>query len=111
MKKILSLLAVILLSAMSQAVIIYVDADFTADTGNTLLAPSAGGGVVPTNTTDTVDGIWRYRSGFGLKPTDTVIPTSPIDLAGGTVYESAGNSGADNVPRIVTTVVFGAEHL
>ncbi len=109
MKRILLGVLVLGMMGMSQA-IIYVDANFTAGTGNTLFAPSAGGGAVPTNATDTVDGIWRARTNLGLKPTDTVIPASPIALAGGTVYESTGNITAgdpptgDNVPRVVTTV-------
>ena len=103
MKNVLLLSVLVLgMAGVSQAGIIYVDADFTADTGNTLLAE---GGAVPTNTTDSVDGIWRSRANFGLKPTDITIPTSPIVLTGGTVYESTGNSNpSDNIPRVVTTV-------
>jgi hypothetical protein len=110
MKRILLGVLVLGMMGMSQAAITYMDADFTAGTGNTLFAPSAGGGTITTTTTDTVDGFWRYRTGLGLKPTDTVIPSSPIVLTGGTVYESTGNNQAgtplasDNVPRVVTTV-------
>jgi hypothetical protein len=80
-----------------------VDADFTAGTGNTLLAE---GGVVSTNTTDSVDGIWRSRTGFGLNPADTALPIGTVATGGaGTVYESTGNSNpSDNIPRVVTTV-------
>ena len=106
MKRILLGLLVLGMMGMSQAVITYVDADFTVGTGNTLFAPSAGGGTITTNTTDTADGIWRYRAGFGLSPTNTAIPTGPIATGGtGTIYSGTDNSNpSDNVPRVVTTV-------
>lgn len=106
MKKLTFLLLTALLAAMSQAAITYVDANFTAGTGNTLYAPSAGGGTVTTNTTDTADGIWRYRTGFGLSPSETALPTTTIPNGGsGTIYESTGNvSPSDDVRRVVTTV-------
>lgn len=112
MKRVPYVLFVIALSALSQAVVIYADAVFTGDNANTLLAPSAGGGAVPVNTTDTVDGIWRYRTGFGLSPADTALPIDPVPTGGsGTVYESTGNtSPADDVPRVVTTVSGLARH-
>ena len=106
MKKITYFLCVALLAAMSQARIIYVDAVFTGGNVNTLYAPSAGGGAITTNTTDTTDGIWRYRAGFGLSPTDTAIPTGPIATGGtGTIYSGTDNSNpSDDVRRVVTTV-------
>lgn len=101
------LLGVLVLGIMGMSeAITYMDANFTAGTGNTLYAPSAGGGAITTNTTDTADGLWRYRTGFGLSPTDTAIPTGTIATGGsGTIYESTGNvSPSDNVLRVVTTV-------
>jgi hypothetical protein len=89
------------------AAIIYVDATDGA-AGNTALAPSAGGGVWTTNTTDTVDAIWRFRTGFGLAPTATSPPSGAGSVTtggAGTVYESTGNTATpDDVPRVVTTV-------
>jgi hypothetical protein len=103
MKNVLLGVLVLGMAGVSQAGIIYVDADFTAGTGNTLLAE---GGVVSTNTTDSVDGIWRSRTGFGLNPADTALPIGTVATGGaGTVYESTGNSNpSDNIPRVVTTV-------
>lgn len=103
MKKLTFLLFVALLAVMSPAAITYVDADHNT---NTNFAPSAGGGALIVNSTDTVDGIWRFRTGFGLSPTDSALPTSPVATGGsGTVYESTGNTATgDDVPRVVTTV-------
>jgi hypothetical protein len=56
------------------------------------------------NTTDSVDGIWRYRSGFGLAPSDTTLPATPIATTG-MIFESTGNSSTqDNCPRLRTDV-------
>jgi PEP-CTERM motif len=85
------------------AAIVYLDATDGAG-GNTAIAPSAGGGVWTTNGTDTAEGIWRLRTGFGLAPTATTVPTGAFDAGSGTVYESSGNvSPSDDVPRLVTT--------
>lgn len=103
----------VLLAAVSQSAITYVDAIFNSSQGgtpNTVLAD--GGAAVPTSTTDTVDGLWRYRTGFGTPPSYTTEPTGTITLSSGcTVYEGTGNSSpSDNVPRVVTsaTVASGA---
>lgn len=103
MKRILVCVLMLAMLGMSQA-ITYVDADFS--NGNTEYAPSSGlSGPITLATTDTVDGLWRYRGGFGLSETDITLPIVPIATGGtGTVYESAGNSGADDVPRVVTSV-------
>jgi hypothetical protein len=94
--------AAFLLASMAHAQINYVDANYNV---NTFLAPSAGGGAVATNGVDAVDGIWRYRTGFGLGVADITLPSGVIATGGsGTVYESAGNTGADDVPRVVTSV-------
>jgi hypothetical protein len=99
------IVAVAVAAGTAEAAIVYVDAT-DGVSGNTAIAPSAGGGVWTTNGTDTVDGIWRLRSGFGLAPTTTSVPSGAFDASGGTVYESTGNSSpSDNVPRLVTNVV------
>jgi hypothetical protein len=93
----------VLLGCIANAQITYVDADYNV---NTFLAPSAGGGTVATNGTDSVDGIWRVRGGFGLGVSDTTLPAGVIATGGsGTVYESTGNSSpSDDVPRVFTSV-------
>jgi hypothetical protein len=106
MRKVTYLLFMVLLAAVSQAAITYVDAIFAAGQGGTPNTVLAEGGVpVPTNTTDSADGIWRYRTGFGIAPTVTIQPTGTITLSSAsTVYEGTGNSNpSDNVPRVVTT--------
>jgi hypothetical protein len=104
MRNVTFLLFMVLLTVVSQAAITYVDANFTAGTGNTVLA--AGGATVPTNGNDAVDGIWRYRTGLGMSTSATTLPTGTVPT-GGTVYEGTGNvqlNGlSDNVPRVVTT--------
>jgi len=94
-------------AAAADAAIIYADATHTGSP-NTTLAPSAGGGAWTVNTTDTAEGIWRFRTGFGVDPAIASPPTGAgsVPTGGtGTVYESTGNvSPSDDVPRIVTTV-------
>jgi len=85
---------------------VYVDASTT----NTVLAPSAGGGALTTNGTDSVDGIWRLRTSLGIDPATTTVPTSGpiVPVAANNVFESTGNNQvnglSDDVPRVVTTV-------
>jgi len=84
--------------------IVYAD----ATTNNTVMAVSADGPVGAgtawvVNETDTVDGIWRFRATFGVDPSVTNEPSGTLATLGG-VYESAGNSGADNCPRLKTSV-------
>jgi hypothetical protein len=84
------------------AAIVYVD----ATTSNTAHAPSAGGGAWNAAAVgDTAgDNIWRVRTGFGLSPLATAVPSAGvISTASGTIYESSGNNCCDDVPRVVTT--------
>ena len=79
----------------------YVDA--SAD--NTYMA--ADYGPLVTESIESADGIWRLRPGFGMAPTDTMIPATPttqVDTSvAGTVLESTGwSSPSDDVPRLVT---------
>ncbi|MBN2019841.1 MAG: PEP-CTERM sorting domain-containing protein [Sedimentisphaerales bacterium] len=58
---------------------------------------------------ESADGIWRLRSGFGMAPTDTVLPatqTTQVDTSiAGTILESTGWADPpDDVPRLVTIV-------
>jgi hypothetical protein len=97
----LALAALVLAGGQATAAIVYVDATDL----NTAFAPSAGGGALVTNGTDSVDGIWRARTNLGIQPSVTVPPSAPFDPTGGTVYESTGNSNpADSVPRLVSTI-------
>jgi hypothetical protein len=91
-----------LVAASAFAAPVYVDASLT----NTQFAPSAGGGALTTNSTDTADGIWRLRTSLGIDPAATAIPSGTITLtASNNVFESTGNSNpSDNVPRVVTTI-------
>jgi hypothetical protein len=105
-KLIYGIAAMLLLTGTVSAQIIYVDASHL--NGNTVIAPSAGGGAWTVNTTDTADGLWRYRTGFGVDPVVTAPPSgagSVVLTANSTVYESTGNvSPSDDVPRLATTV-------
>lgn len=106
MRTVMYLLCVASVAAMSSAAVTYVDAVFATGHGgtpNTFLAD--GGAAVPTSTGDTVDGLWRYRTGFGIAPGTAIQPTGTITLTSScTVYEGTGNSSpSDNVPRVVTT--------
>jgi hypothetical protein len=52
-----------------------------------------------------VDGQWRARTGNGIQPTATSPPSGAgLTTLNGTVYESGGNSGGDDAPRLMTTV-------
>lgn len=96
----LCLVGFVLAVSQTCAAIVYVD----ATNANTAFAPSAGGGALITNGTDTADGIWRLRTNLGIQPSVTVPPSAAFDPTGGTLYESTGNvSPPDNVPRLVTT--------
>ncbi len=89
--------------------IIYVDATDGAS-GNTQTALAVTGqvgvGAVWTPVAvDAVDGQWRARTGFGIQPTATTPPSGAgLATLNGTVYESGGNTGGDNAPRLRTTV-------
>jgi hypothetical protein len=89
--------------------IVYVDATSGAS-GNTVTAlqptgPVGDGTVWEPVEPDAVDGQWRARTGLGIPPTVTA-PPSGVGLAtfDGTVFESGGNSGGDDAPRLKTTV-------
>ncbi len=88
--------------------ITYVD----ASDANILMAPSTNGPVgaglpLVTNDTDTADGIWRSRTGFGIAPGTNSLPVgrNAVSTGGsGTILESAGYFVLDNTPRLKVSV-------
>ena len=93
--------------------LIYVDAAET----NTIMATSTNGPVgtgtyLMTVSDSAVDGTWRLRTGFGIAPTVTNGPTGTIALnTESTLFESHDWQGADNVPRLKTSVSGLDEHI
>jgi len=97
------LVVLAMLLAMVSPAMAYQYFDASPTDGVTSAWDAANGewGVWVTESTETVDGIWRERPGFGLS--GTVLPTSPTQVVpGGQIIESTGwSSPSDDAQRLM----------